>query len=397
MNTAVAPVYLDHNATTEPAPAVRVAMIDALTRTWGNPSSIHGHGQLARGVLAQARARVASFFDAQPAEVVFTSGATEANHLAVLGTLRALSGGTRRRLVLSAVEHPGLLALADRLESDGVPVTRIGVDRQGRLDLAQARAAIGDDVALVSVMAANNETGVYMPIDELVALARARGACVHVDATQLAGKAVFSFAGSGVDLLSVSAHKLHGPKGSGALLVRKGRVLPPLICGRQERQRRGGTENIPGIVGFAAACDTLAATLAQDIERMHRLRDRFEQSLIERVPGTVVFGAGVPRLPNTSCLRFGELPSDFVLDRLDRAGVIASSGAACSAGGMQPSHVLLAMGESPSRARASIRFSLGRDTRDADIDRALAAVQTTIVPLLVAAEPTAASTLESAS
>lgn len=389
-------VYLDHNATTAPLPVVIAAMTDAMARAWANPSSTHAPGQAARRLLADARARVAHALDAQPAEVVFTSGATEANHAAILGTLRAFAGGARRRLVVSAIEHPGLLSLADRLAADGVPVARIGVDRAGRLDLAQARVLIAEDVALVSVMAANNETGVCLPIAELAALARAAGAWLHVDATQVIGKAAFSFARSGADLVSVSAHKVHGPKGVGALLVRKGRALPPMIAGRQERQRRGGTENLPGIAGFAAACDALSASAADDITRMQRLRDRFERELATRVAGTVVLGGTAPRIANTCCVRFGTLPSDLVLDRLERAGVIAASGAACSAGGMQPSHVLLAMGESPAAARAGIRFSLGRETTESDLDRALAAIEATLAPLVAANEPVATPSLESA-
>lgn len=381
-------VYLDHNATTRPAPPVVAEMLDALQLAWANPSSTHGPGQAARRLLADARKRVAAFLGCQGAELVFTSGATEANHMAVLGALAAARASGRRRWVLSAVEHPGLLALAQRLAGEGVPVDRIGVDAQGRLDLAQARALIGDDVALVSLMGANNETGVCMPLHEVAALARTRAALLHVDATQLAGKAPLGFASSGADLMSVSAHKFAGPKGIGALLVRKGLVLPPLLSGRQERHRRGGTENLPGIAGFAAACDAAAASLGEDLARMQALRDRLEAGLLA-IEGVHLFGRGAERLPNTSCLRFGELDAEQVLSRLERSGVVASSGAACSAGGTQPSHVLLAMGASAAQARAGIRFSLGRDTTAADIDATLAAVQRVVVPLL-APQPLAA-------
>jgi cysteine desulfurase len=381
-------VYLDHNATTAPAPEVLREMLDAMERAWANPSSTHAPGQAARRVLADSRVRVAAFLGAQPQELVFTSGATEANHMALLGAWRARRADGRSRLVLSAVEHPGLLALAERLRvEDGVPVDLIGVDAQGRLDLAQARALLRDDVALLSVMGANNETGVMMPIHELAAMAQGVGAWLHVDATQLAGKQALHFAHSGADLMSVSAHKLHGPKGVGALLVKKGIALPALIAGRQERQRRGGTENLPGIAGFAAACDVAALTLACDIARMRRLRDRLEAALRDSLPDVWIHGHHAPRLPNTSCMRFGDLGSDLVLARLERAGVIAASGAACGAGGTQPSHVLLAMGESAAHAKGGIRFSLGRDTTDAEIDHAIAAVQRTLAPLLHA-EPT---------
>jgi cysteine desulfurase len=382
-------IYLDHNATTPPAPEVVAEMLDTLQRAWANPSSTHAPGQAARRALADARARVALFLGCQAAELVFTSGATEANHMAVLGVLAASQGTPRRRWLLSAVEHPGLLALAERLQAQGVPVDRIPVDAQGRLDLAAAEALVGDDVALVSVMGANNETGVLMPLAAVAAMAHARGALLHVDATQLAGKARLSFAASGADLMAVSAHKLAGPKGVGALLVRKGVALPPLLSGRQERHRRGGTENLHGIVGFAAACERLAGTLARDLAHMAALRERLEQGLLAALPGTVLFGAQAERLPNTVCVRFGTLDAERVLTRLERAGVVASSGAACSAGGTQPSHVLLAMGQERQAAQAGVRFSLGPDTQAADIERVLVVAAQAIRPML--AEPALAN------
>jgi len=385
-----APVYLDHNATTRPAPEAVAEMHDALERAWANPSSTHAPGQAARRLLADARARVAAFLGCQAAELVFTSGATEANHMAVLGALAAARAAGRRRLVLSAVEHPGLLALASRLQAEGVSVDRIPVDGGGRLDLEAARALIRDDVALVSVMGANNETGVLMPVAEVAALAHAAGSWLHVDATQLAGKARLHFARGGADLMSVSAHKLHGPKGVGALLVKKGVLLPALLAGRQERHRRGGTENLPGIAGFAAACERAARTLDDDLARMAALRQQLEDGL-RALPGVHVHGAGEPRLGNTLCLRFGTLDSELVLSRLERAGVLASSGAACTAGGTQPSHVLLAMGEPIELARAAVRFSFGRDNTEAEVRRVLEAVQRTLGPLL-AAESEAALT-----
>ncbi len=377
-----APVYLDWNATTPVGPEAVAEMLDTMRRAWANPSSTHAPGQAARRVLVDARARVAGFLGALPAELVFTSGATEANHHAVLGALAAGRGSDRQRWVLSAVEHPGLLALADRLQAEGTPVDRIPVDGQGRLDLAAAQALIGPDVALVSVMAANNETGVLMPVAEVAALAHARGARLHVDATQALGKQPLSFAESGADLMSVSAHKIGGPKGVGALLLRKGQPLVPLIAGRQERQRRGGTENLPAIAGFGAACERTAATLGDDLEAMARLTRRLEQGLLQALPGTRVFGAGAERLPNTLCVSFAGLDAERALSRLERAGVIASSGAACSAGGTQPSHVLLAMGFDAVAARSGVRFSLGRGSTAQDIERAIAAAARAIGPLL---------------
>lgn len=392
---SVETIYLDWNATTPVLPEAVAEMLDTMQHAWANPSSTHTPGQAARRVLADARARVASFLGALPAELVFTSGATEANHLAVLGTLAAArevgdAGSSRRRLVLSAVEHPGLLALATQLRRAGTPVDLIPVDGQGRLDLDAARALIGDDVALVSVMGANNETGVLLPVQALAVLAHARGAPLHVDATQLVGKAPLSFAASGADLMSVSAHKLGGPRGVGALLVRKGRALVPLLAGRQERHRRGGTENLPAIAGFAAACVRAAATLPEDLATMAQLRRRLEQGLRATLPSTVVFGDQAERLPNTTCVSFGGLDAEPVLTRLERAGVVASSGAACSAGGTQPSHVLLAMGLDARTARSGVRFSLGRDTRVEDIDAAIAAAVRAIGPLLAEHDTAAA-------
>ncbi len=383
MNSAVtaAPIYLDHNATTAPAPEAIAAMLDTLTGPWANPSSTHGAGQQARRLLADARARVAAFLGCSPAELVFSSGATESNHAAVLGALALGRAQGRGRWLLSAVEHPGLLALADRLAAEGVPVQRIPVGADGVVDVGALRTMLGDDVALVSVMGANNETGVLMPIAAIADAVHAAGSLLHVDATQLAGKLRMDSTGRAADLLAVSAHKLHGPKGIGALVVRKGIALPALLCGRQERRRRGGTENLPGIAGFAAACERAACGLDADIARMAGLRARLEAGL-RAWPEVHLYGADAPRLPNTLCLRFGTLDADQVLGRLERAGVLASSGAACAAGSTEPSHVLLAMGEPPLHGRAVIRFSLGRDTTADEIDRTLAAVALAIGPLL---------------
>ncbi|MCE4556780.1 cysteine desulfurase family protein [Pelomonas cellulosilytica] len=374
--------YFDHNATTQPCAEAIEEMQDALVKLWANPSSTHAAGQAARSALADARTRVARFLGCQGAELVFTSGATEANHMAILGGLALGRVRGRQRVVLSAVEHPGLLALAARLRAEGVVVDMIPVHRDGSLDLQAADRLIGDDVALVSVMGANNETGVCMPLDELALRAHAAGALLHVDATQLIGKSLRRFDTSGADLWSTSAHKLHGPKGVGALVVRKGLALPALLSGRQERQRRGGTENLPGILGFAAAAERASLTLAADIAHMQGLQERLERGLLALSPQVHLYGEGRARLPNTTLLRFGTLDADLVLTRLERGGVLASSGAACSAGGTQPSHVLLAMGESPEQAKAGIRLSTGRDTTVDDVDRCVAVVTAQLLPLL---------------
>jgi len=381
---SLAPIYLDHNATTQPCDEAIEEMLDSLRTVWANPSSTHAPGQAARRALVDARNRVAGFLGCQGSELVFTGGATEANHMALLGALELARKNGRRRLVMSAVEHPGMLALAERLRWQGHPVDLIPVDAQGRLDLDAARALIREDVALVSVMGANNETGVLMPTAELAALAHAVGAALHVDATQLVGKTALRFENSGADLWSVSAHKVHGPKGVGALVVRKGWSWPALFSGRQERQRRGGTENLPGILGFAAAAERCARTLSADLAHMHTLQVRLEDGLRAGLSGLHFYGNQAARLPNTSCLRFGALDAEQVLGKLERAGIVAASGAACTAGGTQPSHVLLAMGETPLHAKAGVRLSLGRHTRADEIDRAIAAAVAVIGPLLVA-------------
>jgi cysteine desulfurase len=375
-------IYLDHNATTQPASEVIEEMTDSLRIVWANPSSTHVPGQAARRALTDARARVATFLGCQGAELVFTSGATEANHMAVLGALQLGKAKGRQRLVMSAVEHPGMLALASRLKAEGVVVDLIPVNSHGELDLDAARALIRDDVALVSVMGANNETGVLMPSAELAALAHAAGTWLHVDATQLVGKTAARFDASGADLWSVSAHKLHGPKGVGALIVRKGLNWPALFSGKQERNRRGGTENLPGIVGFAAAADRAGLTLAADITHMRNLQARLETGLKAALPTLHLYGEPAERLPNTSCLRFEALDAEQVLGKLERAGLMASSGAACTASGTQPSHVLLAMGEPALHAKATVRLSLGRETTLDEIDRAIATTVRAIGPLM---------------
>lgn len=376
-------IYLDHNATTPPAPAVLAAVVETLSGCWANSSSQHGPGQQARRVLAAARATVARVLGCKPAEVVFTSGATEANHLAVRGLLAAAPVG-RRRVLFSRVEHAGHLKLARALAESGVLVDLLPVHADGTLDLAAGAALMGPDVALVSLMAANNETGVLMPVTEVAALAHAAGAALHVDATQFIGKLPFDFAGCGADAVSFSAHKLQGPKGCGALLLRQGTALQPQTLGSQERGRRGGTENLPAIAGLAAALDALGDAHAQaaEAQRQAALRDTLEQGLLRALPATHVWSRGVPRLPGTSYLRFGALPAELVLQRLERLGVAASSGAACSSGGSEPSHVLTAMGVPAEEALCAVRLSLGRGSTESEIRALLDSLPPLLAPLL---------------
>ncbi|MFZ3139519.1 cysteine desulfurase family protein [Polaromonas sp.] len=373
-------IYLDHNATTPPAPAVVAAMLPVLSSLWANSSSQHGPGQEAKRALGAARATVARVLGCKPVEVIFTSGATEANHMAVRGLLAA-AAPERQRVVFSCIEHAGHLRLARALAASGVRVDFIPVLADGTLDLPAAAALIGPDVALVSLMAANNETGVLMPVAEVAALAQAAGARLHVDATQFIGKLPFVFSTCGADAVSLSAHKLQGPKGVGALLLRQGTPFIPQTLGSQERGRRGGTENLAGIVGLAAALDLLGDVSAE-AARVAVLRDELEAGLSRALPATHIWCQSVPRLPGTSYLRFGQLSVDVVLQRLERLGVAASSGAACSSGGSEPSHVLTAMGVPADEALAAVRLSLGHTTTAEDVACLLNALPPLLVPLL---------------
>jgi cysteine desulfurase len=373
-------IYLDHNATTPPAPAVIAAMLPVLSGLWANTSSQHGPGQEAKRVLSTARATVARVLGCKPVEVIFTSGATEANHMAVRGLL-AGTATERRRVVFSCVEHAGHLRLARALADAGVQVDWMPVLGNGTLDLAAAASLMGPDVALVSLMAANNETGVLMPVAKLAELAHAAGALLHVDATQFIGKLPFHFATCGADAVSLSAHKFQGPKGIGALLLRQGVPWVAQTLGSQERGRRGGTENLPGIVGMAAALDLLGDVNAE-AARQTQLRDTLESGLTRALPDTYIWCQDVPRLPGTSYLRFGQLSADVVLQRLDRLGVAASSGAACSSGGSEPSHVLTAMGVPVDEALAAVRFSLGASTTLEDVTCLLNTLPPLLEPLL---------------
>lgn len=362
-------IYLDNNATTAVAPECVAPVLDCLREAWGNPSSKHAVGEAAKARVSEARASVARFLNASPAEIVFTAGGTESNHLAIHGALAASPGKTH--VVTSAVEHPSSLDLFAHLEAQGVRVTRMPVDADGMLDLAALERAVTPDTALVSLMWANNETGVIYPVAEAARIAKSGGALFHTDAVQAAGKLAIDLAAVPADLLSVSGHKLHAPKGTGALFVRKGVKLAPILFGQQERKRRGGTENVPGIVGLGAACALAAQEFESKLAEIAALRDRLEAGVLARIPFARINGAGAPRVVNTSSVRFGELEAAVILDRLDKAGICASSGAACSAGGSDPSHVLVAMGHSVAEARATIRFSLSRYTRADEIDQAI--------------------------
>ena len=361
------PIYLDNNATTAVAPECIQAMTECLQQHYGNPSSKHRIGEAAKTQTLTARAQIASLIGATPPEIVFTSGGTESIHQAILGGL-ALAAG-KRRVVTSQVEHPATLMLLKHLEAQGVEVVYLTVDGQGQLDLNQLAQAVTPDTALLTLMWANNETGVVFPIEEAAVLASANGVLFHCDAVQAVGKTPVDLRQLPLDFLSLSGHKLHAPKGIGALFVRKGRKLPPLLFGHQERGRRGSTENVPAIAALGVAAELAATALAGQQAHVEVLRNRLESSLLAQLPEASVNGGKARRLAGTSSLCLGGIEAEMVLDQLDRAGICASAGAACSASGTEPSHVLLAMGLGAEAALSTVRFSLSRYTTETEIER----------------------------
>lgn len=363
-------IYLDNNATTRPAPEVVEAMLPILREDYGNPSSIHSLGQHAQHAIEEARHRVATLIGADAREIVFTSGGTEADNLAILGTLAARSA--KRHVVTTAVEHSAVLSLCERLAKQGLRVTIIGVDRLGRLDLDAFAAALDDDTAIASVMYANNESGVIFPIERVAAIAAEKGVPLHVDAVQAASKLPIDVRPVPIQLMSLSAHKLHGPKGVGALYVRRGtRLRGQQVGGHQERDIRPGTENVPGIIGFGAAAELALRELPAMQSRVAALRDRLETGLLERFPFSHVLGDRSVRLPNTTFVGFEALEAEAVLIAMSEAGLCASSGSACSSGSLEPSHVVRAMGVEDRIAHGAIRLSLSRYSTREEIDETL--------------------------
>jgi cysteine desulfurase len=361
-------VYFDNNATTRVAPEVFAAMEPYLTEFYGNPSSIHRFGSDVGRKLQEARAQVAALLGAaDPVEVVFTSCGTEGDNAAIRSVLAARPD--KRHIVTTKVEHPAVMGLCQHLEKKGYRVTWLGVDGDGMLDLAELKAALGDDTALVSIMWANNETGVLFPIAEIAEIVKAKGIPFHVDAVQAAGKAVLGLKKLPIDLLTISAHKFHGPKGVGVLYVKRGITFHPfLIGGHQERGRRAGTENVAGIVGMGKAAEMALQTMVEDAPRVHTLRDRLEKSLLESCPGSRVNGARDKRLGNTLNMSFKFLEGEAILVLLDQEGICASTGSACTAGSSEPSHVLRAMGVPPDWLQGAVRFSLSRYTTAEEVD-----------------------------
>jgi cysteine desulfurase len=365
-------IYLDHNATTPLDPRVLEAMLPVLREGFGNPSSLHWHGQQARALLDESRAQVARLIGATPSEIVFTAGGTEADNMALRG-VAAMAREPRRKIVYSAIEHHAIVNTGKALAEEGWPVAVARVGADGLLDLDDLRARVDDTTAMVAVMRANNETGVIQPVAEAARIAHAAGALLHCDAVQAAGKIPIDVRALGVDTLALSAHKLYGPKGVGMLYVRRGTRLKAWVRGgSQERNRRAGTENVAGIVGFGCAAALAVDDLAGEAPRLSALRDRMEERLLA-IPGSRRNGDG-PRVPNTSNISFEGIEAESLLMALDLAGIAVSTGAACAAGAVEPSHVLRGMGLPLERVQGSIRLSLGRSTTVAMIDRATDAI-----------------------
>jgi cysteine desulfurase len=365
--------YFDHNATTPLAPEALAALTRALGDDFGNPSSVHQYGQRAKGLLDEARSAIAALIDGDSSEIVFTGSGTEADNLAIRGAADALEPAGRKHLITSAFEHEAVLNTVQALAKRGWRVTFHPVGASGIVEPEALEAAITDDTAVVSVMHANNEIGTVQPIRALASTAHAHGALFHTDAVQSAGKIPVSVRDLGVDLLSLSAHKINGPKGAGALWIKRGvRLVPTMTGGKHERNRRAGTENVPGIAGFGAAAAVSREKLAADGLRLAALRDRLEQGVLTRIEGTQVNGATTSRVPNTTNISFDHVEAEALLIALDLEGFAVSTGSACSSGTLEPSHVLRAMGLSSHRAQNSIRFSLGQGNDESQIDALIA-------------------------
>ena len=362
-------VYFDHNATTPLDPEVFEVMTRVLGEEFGNPSSVHHFGQRAKAVLDEARSQVARLINGEPSEVVFTSGGTEADNFALRGVAEALEPTGRRHLVATTIEHEAVLVTLKALSRRGWTVTLLPVGTTGIVSPDALREALTDRTALVSVMHANNEIGTMQPVEALAAIAHEHGALFHTDAVQSAGKLPLDARAMGADLLSLSAHKFYGPKGAGALWIKRGtRVAAIMTGGKHERSRRAGTENVAGIAGLGAAAARAMTKLDAEATRLGALRDRLENRILEAVPGTAVNGARAPRVPNTTNISFDGIEAESLLIALDLEGFAVSTGSACSSGTLEPSHVLRAMGLSPHRTQNSIRISLGQGNTGADVD-----------------------------
>jgi cysteine desulfurase len=383
-------VYLDHNATTAVEPEALDAMLPYLSGEYGNAASIHTFGQKARAAVETAREQVAALIGARPQEIVFTSGGTEADNHAIFGVaqpflaaLRATAGPARaKHIITTAIEHEAVLNTCQALEKRGVPVTYLPVDGQGVISTEALRSALREETVLITVMHANNELGTVQPLEEIGRIAADADVYFHTDAVQSAGKVAIDVNALRLDLVSLSGHKFYAPKGIGALYIRGGTRLQQLLYGgHHQRGFRPGTENVAGIVGMGKASELARKSLAEDAARISTLRDRLEQGLLSRVPHSQASGARAPRTPNTTNVMFPGIEGEALVIALDLKGLACSTGAACSSGAVEPSHVLTAIGLSPDEARASLRFSLGRHTTAAEIDFALQIVPAAVEQL----------------
>jgi len=376
-------VYLDNNATTPVLPEVLTAMQPYFGEHFGNASSIHHHGQETRAAVERARESLASLVGCRASEIVFTSGGTEGDNLAIFGLVNFGLSNPGQHVITSAIEHHAVLNSCKHLEAVGCEVTYVPVDGRGQVDPDDVRRALRPNTRLITIMMANNETGVLQPVEEIGKVAADADAYFHTDAVQAAGKVVIDVRRIGCDLLSISGHKMHAPQGVGALYVKKGTGLRPMVHGgSHERSRRAGTENVPGIVALGKAAELARKAFARgDLDRMSGLRDRLEQTILGEVEATGVNGQSAPRVPNTTSVHFDGSDGEALVIALDLKGLAVSTGAACSSGAIEPSHVLTAMGLRPEQARGSLRFSLGKQSTSEDVEFALSLVPQTVARL----------------
>ena len=381
-------LYLDHNATTPIVPEVRSSMLPWLENEFGNPSSVYSLGRRASAALTKAREQVASLVGAQPSEIIFNSCGTEATNSAIISALAI--DPDKRHIITSAVEHSATIKLCEYLATRGYEITWLPVDKDGLLDPDKLETSITSETAIVSLLWANNETGVLFPVEEIASITTRKKVPLHLDAVQAAGKVPINLEELGVQYVSLSAHKIYAPKGVGALYVNRKARYTPMLRGSQEESKRGGTQNVASIVAFGKAAELAQSHLLTAAQRIAKLRDRFEETILSTVDGARRNGTDEPRLPNTSNLTFAGIDAETALLLFDQEGLCCSAGSACSSGSINPSHVLTAMGVSRDEARASLRFSLGRTTTDSEVERALEIIPR-IIAKLRAAQPTGGS------